>query len=44
MSKSIPAEDFPAHVADMHSNDDYRFSIEYPVCFFILRVLQATLK
>ena len=35
----IPVEEFLTHVADMHCNDDYRFSIEYPVRYFGLRFI-----
>jgi protein tyrosine phosphatase len=28
--EAISVEEFPAHVAKMHSNDDYLFSVEYP--------------
>ena len=27
----IHINEFPDHVANMHSNDDYIFSVEYPV-------------
>ena len=27
----VSVDEFPAHVANMHANDDYLFSVEYPV-------------
>ena len=33
--RPISVTDFPAHVSNMHSNDDYLFSVEYPVREYI---------
>ena len=35
--KPISLKDFPAHVAEMHKNDDSGFEKEFAVCMYTLK-------
>ena len=37
ISKPISLKDFPAHVAEMHKEDDHGFETEFTVCMNTLR-------